>query len=121
MQTALRAALAGVAGVSGVFDAVPVEAAAPYLTIGPDACSDWSTKTKAGREHRVLVEVWDDRASYARTKDLLARVEAAVLPLGGNAGGWRVAHVLFVRSFVTRDPDGWTHGVADFRIRTEEI
>ncbi len=121
VQTALRAALAGVPGVSGVFDAVPVEAAAPYLTIGPDSVTDWSTKTGKGREHRVLVGVWDDRPSHARAKALLALVEAAVLPLAATSGGWRIAHVLFVRSFVTRDPDGWSHGVADFRIRTEEI
>lgn len=118
VQAALRAALAGIAPV---FDAVPVDAAAPYVTVGPDSVSDWSSKTGQGREHRVSIGVWDDAPGVARVKTLLAQVEAAVLPLTSEDGGWRVASVLFVRSFVTRDPEGWSHGVAEFRIRTEEI
>ena len=122
VQAALRTALAGIAPV---FDAVPVAAPAPYLTIGPDSVTDWSTKTTRGREHRVLIGVWDDAPGRARVKTLLAQVEAAVLGMGGVGGGVRIAHVLFVRSFVERDPGpdsgGWSHGVADFRIRSEEI
>ena len=118
VQAALRAALSGIAPV---FDAVPVSSPAPYLTIGPDSMTDWSTKTARGREHRVLIGVWDDAPGRQRVKTLLAAVEAAVLALGGTAGSVRIAHVLFVRSFVENDPEGWSHGVADFRIRTEEI
>ena len=118
VQAALRAALQGIAPV---FDAVPVSSPAPYLTIGPDSMTDWSTKTGSGREHRVLIGVWDDAPGRLRVKALLGQVEAAVLALSGDREGVRIAHVLFVRSFVERDPDGWSHGVADFRIRTEEI
>ena len=118
VQQRLRAVLTGVAPV---FDSVPVEAAAPYLVIGPDLSSDWSTKTSAGREHRVSVAVWDDAPGVARCKALLAQVEAAVSALAGTAGGQRIASVLFLRSFTTRDPEGWSHGIAEFRIRTEEI
>ena len=118
VQAALRAALTPIAPV---FDAVPVAAPAPYLTIGPDTVVDWSTKSSRGREHRVLIGVWDDAPGRARVKTLLAQVEAAVLAIGGVSMGVRIAHVLFVRSFVENDPEGWSHGVADFRIRTEEI
>lgn len=118
VQQRLRAVLSGIAPV---FDTVPVEAPAPYLTIGPDLSSDWSTKTNAGREHRVSIGVWDDGPGVARCKALLAEIEAAVMPLTGAAGGQRIASVLFLRSFTNRDPDGWSHGVAEFRIRTEEI
>ena len=118
VQAALRAALAGIAPV---FDAVPASVPAPYLTIGPDSVTDWSTKTGRGREHRILIGVWDDAPGRARVKDLLGQVEVAVSGLDGVHGGWRIAHALFIRSFVERDPEGWSHGVADFRIRTEEI
>lgn len=121
VQSALKAALGP---LGPVFDAVPVEAHAPYLTIGPDTAGDWSTKTSRGREHRVLVGVWDDAPGLTRTKALLGAAEQAVLAITASGGGWRIAHVLFVRSFVERDPGdpgGWSHGVADFRIRTEEI
>ena len=120
VQAMLRAALVSVPGVS-VFDAVPAGAAAPYLTIGPDSVTDWSHKTGRGYEHRVLIGVWDDLPGRSRLKTMLGLVETAVLALSGNQGGWRIAHVLFVRSFVESDPEGWGHGVADFRIRSEEI
>jgi len=118
VQQALRTALTP---LGTVYDAVAVDAPAPYLTIGPDTVTDWSTKTGRGREHRVLVGVWDDAPGLGPAKTLLGAAEQAVLGLSASGGGWRVASVLFVRSFVTRDPDGWSHGVADFRIRTEEI
>ena len=118
VQQALRAALAP---LGTVYDAVPADAAAPYITIGPDTLTDWSTKTGQGREHRVLIGVWDDAPGLTRAKALLGAAEQAVLALTGADGGWRIASVLFVRSFVQRDPEGWSHGVADFRIRTEEI
>lgn len=118
VQAALRDALAGLAPV---FDTVPVSSPAPYLTIGPDSMIDWSTKTSAGREHRVLIGVWDDAPGRQRVKALLGQVEAAVLGLSGTTGGVRIAHVLFVRSFVERDPEGWSHGVAEFRVRTEKV
>ncbi len=118
VQQALRAALSP---LGTVYDAVPPDAAAPYFTIGPDTLADWSTKTGQGREHRVLIGVWDDAPGLTRAKALLGAAEQAVLALSAEDGGWRIASVLFVRSFVQRDPEGWSHGVADFRIRTEEI
>ncbi len=118
VQQALKVALQP---LGQVFDAVPVDASAPYLTIGPDTSTDWSTKTNRGREHRVLIGVWDDVPGLTRVKALLGAAEPAVLAMTASEGGWRIAHVLFVRSFVERDPDGWSRGVADFRIRTEEI
>lgn len=119
VQQALRAALA-IPGLP-VFDAVLVEAAAPYLTLGPDITIDWSTKTGVGHEHRVQLTVWDTGRGAARTKAWLGEVEARVRALGGSHGGHRIASVVFLRSFVTRDPEGWSQGIAEFRIRTEQL
>lgn len=87
VQQALRAALTP---LGTVYDAVPPDAAAPYLTIGPDTLADWSTKTAQGREHRVLVGVWDDAPGLTRAKALLGAAEQAVLALTGEGG--RLAH-----------------------------
>ena len=57
VQRLVVAALSGVAGVTGVFDAPPVDALAPYLVVGPDLVADWSTKTETGHEHRFAVSV----------------------------------------------------------------
>lgn len=117
--TALEAALSG--QVSGVFDGVPADAALPYATIGPDLTTDWSHKTGSGREHRISVSVWDAGPGVAAAKALLGRAEAAVLALGGDIGGHRIAGVTFVRGFVSREPGGESRGLAEFRIRTEAI
>jgi hypothetical protein len=51
----------------------------------------------------------------------MARIEAALEVLGGSADGHRIASTLFSRSFVTKNPDGATQGVVEFRIRTEAL
>ena len=107
--------------VSGIFDSVPVDAALPYVTLGADLVSDASSKTGTGRDHRVTINVWDGAAGAARIKTLLALVEAAVLAIGGVRDGHRIVNAVFIRSFVTRNPDGATQGVAEFRIRSQQF
>lgn len=121
VQKALHAALAAVPALGGVYDGVPAGALPPYVTLGPDVVTDWSTKTRAGREHRVALSVWDDRDGSARVKAQLALVEDAVLALAGVHDGHRIADVRFVRGFISKDADGWTQGVGEFRIRTEQL
>ena len=119
VQRALFAALADIG--CPVFDGVPVEASLPYVTLGPDVVADWSHKTGPGREHRVTLSVWDDGPGTAALKVRLAAVEAAVLGVTGSRDGHRIASVLFVRSFVARDPEGPSRGIVEFRIRTEAV
>lgn len=124
VQRALFAAFAaesGLATLTGVYDAVPAEASAPYLTLGPDIVTDWSGKTAVGHEHRIQLAVWDSGPGMARAKTLLAAVETAVRALNGTVDGHRIASVLFLRSFVTKATDNWTQGTAEFRVRTEQL
>ena len=125
VQTALVAALRGDAQltnmVSGIFDSVPVEAALPYVTLGGDTVSDASSKTGSGREHRVTINVWDAASGAARVKAVLARVEAAVVAIAGVFDGHHIVSALFLRSFVTRNPDGAAQGVAEFSIRSQFV
>lgn len=118
VQRLVRAALGGVAGVTGVFDGPPVDAAAPYLVIGPDLVTDWSTKTEAGHEHRLAVSVWDAGPGSVRAKQLMGGVELALRGLAGGRDGHAVVSTRFVRSLVLTDPDGWTQGLVEFRVRT---
>lgn len=107
--------------VNGIYDFVPVDAVLPYVTLGGDIASDAGSKTGSGREHRVMINVWDDATGVARAKLLLARVEAVVPQLGGVHDGHHIVSALFLRSFVARNPDGATQGVAEFRIRSQQI
>ena len=132
VQQALRAALVaapGLAGLTGVFDGVPVNAQPPYLTLGPDVVTDWSHKSGIGHEHRIQLGLWDDATGSARVKTLCGAAEDAVRALtgtlpeagAGTGAGHRIASVQFLRGFVLKDPDGWTQGIVEFRIRTEQL
>lgn len=123
VQGLVTAALAAAPdlAVTGVFDWVAPDAAAPYVTVGADAVTDWSTKTGTGHEHRVQISVWDDAPGTARLKALAAAAETAVRTVTGTADGHRVAGVLFVRAVFVKDASGWNQAAIDFRIRTEQL
>jgi hypothetical protein len=118
MQRLMVAALSGLSGVTGVFDGPPADAEAPYLVIGPELLSDWSTKTETGHEHRVQVRVWDHGRSAVRVRPLMAAVEAALVDLSGTVDGQRLVSSRFVRATVLSDGDDWTQGVVEFRLRS---
>ena len=118
VQRLLVAALAGIPGISGVFDGPPPDAASPYLVVGADVVSDWSTKTESGHEHRITITAWDEGPGTARAKILLGGVETAVAALSGSDGGHRIVSVRLLRSLVLTDPEGWTQGIIEFRIRS---
>ncbi len=123
LQSMIVAALKAapdLAPLTGVFDGVAPDAVAPYLTVGPDAMTDWSHKTGTGHEHLVRLSVWDDRPGTARVKTLAAAAEAAVRALAGSRDDTRIAGVAFVRTVFVKDPGGWTQAAIDFRIRTEQ-
>jgi len=121
MQRLMVAALAAVEGVTGVFDAPPVDAVAPYLTIGPDLMTDWSTKTETGHEHRVQVRVWDDASGGARLKPMMAAVEAVLAGLEGARDGHVLVSSRLVRALVRSEVGGWSEGLVEFRLRSRVV
>src|ERR1700744_6726135 len=68
-----------------VFDAPPRGVAFPYIVIGDDTESDWSTATDAGSEHALVIHVWSRADGRMEAKlvadavrDELAGAELAV-------------------------------------------
>lgn len=118
LQRMMVAALAGVPGVTGVYDGPPVDAVSPYLVIGGDVVADWSTKTEAGHEHRVAVNVWDAGPGAAPVKALMGAVEAVLAAMAGTQDGHRLVSSRLVRTLVLTDAEGWTQGIIEFRMRT---
>ncbi|MFZ4687725.1 MAG: DUF3168 domain-containing protein [Polymorphobacter sp.] len=118
MQRLLVAALAGIAGVTGVHDGPPVDAVPPYLVVGPDLVSDWSTKTETGHEHRVTVSVWDAGPGAARAKSVMGLVETALAGLAGSRDGHLLVSSRLLRTLVLTDAEGWTQGIVEFRLRS---
>ncbi|MEP9400387.1 tail completion protein gp17 [Sphingomonas silueang] len=109
----LAAALDGVA----VFDAPPVRGARPHALIDMPVLTDWGTKDAAGREGRVVVQLFDSGERPVRLRGLAAAAEAAVLAAPGAVAGWRIVSLVFLRSRLLREGDGrWMAGI-EFRVR----
>lgn len=121
IQKAVAAALADVAGLAGVFDGPPPDAAAPYAVIGPDVMGDWSTKTEIGHQHRLLVTIWDDRSGSSRLKGLLAAVEAQLRGLSGEVDGQAIVLSRLLRSSVSGPEAGWRAGQIEMQLFSRQL
>ena len=116
LQAAVLARLNAVLDVS-VFDAPPVRGGLPYAVVDEPVLSDWSTKTFAGREGRVLLTLFDGGERPVRLRALLAVAEEGLELLAPDLGeGWRVVRLALVRSRVLRVGDRW-RGTAEFLVR----
>jgi len=99
-----------------VFDAPPRGVAFPYIVIGDDTESDWSTATETGSEHALVVHVWS-RADGHREAKLVAdamrdALDGAELAVTGQA----LVDIRYLETTFTRETDGeTTHAVLRFR------
>lgn len=123
LQRAVVSALAGDSWLqerfAGVYDAPPPGATPPYLVVGPDIVTDWSTKSNAGREHRLRVTVWEQPLAVFRCGEAIARIEERLGALPAILNGHRLVSMRFLRSFVDAEAGGSpTRGQIEFRART---
>jgi hypothetical protein len=118
VQKALVDALAGLNGLSGVYDGPPADAPAPYAVIGPHIVVEWGTKTETGHEHRLLLTLWDDQPGSTRLKRLLAEAEQRLVALSGQWEGHRIVNARLTRSEVGEADAGWRPGRIEMRIKT---
>lgn len=116
LQAMLVARLRAVLTIASVFDAPPARAARPYAVVDTPVLTDWGTKDAAGREGRVVVQLFDGGEVPERLRSIAAAAEVAVLSAPSVLAGWRIVSLSFVRSRVLRDGDGWV-GAIEFRVR----
>ena len=114
LQTAIAAALNGLADLTGVFDGPPARAAYPYAAIDATTETDWGHKSGAGREVMVAITLWDDQP--VRLHGLADEVEQALQALP-DANGWELVNLQLVRRRVLRDVAGPWAAAIDFRAR----
>ncbi|HEU5067483.1 MAG TPA: DUF3168 domain-containing protein [Sphingomicrobium sp.] len=114
LQTAVVSALAGVSGLTGVFDGPPARAAYPYAAIDASVESDWSHKSGTGREVLLAVTLWDDQPERLQT--LADLVEAGVLAVA-KTDGWQLVSLVLTRRKTVRDVAGPWACALNFRAR----
>jgi len=99
-----------------VFDTPPRGTAFPFIVIGDDTESDWSTATESGSEHAVVIHVWS-RADGHKEAKLVAdavrdTLDGAELAVTGQA----LIDLRHLETSFTREPDGETiHAALRFR------
>jgi len=103
-----------------IFDAVPRGSAFPYIVIGDDRTSDWSTATEPGTLHALTIHIWS-RAAGRRETRLAA--EAVIAALNGaelTVGGQVLIDLRWLESDSTRENDGETvHAQLKFKALLE--
>jgi Protein of unknown function (DUF3168) len=114
LQSAIAAALAGTAELTGVFDGPPARAAYPYVARDATTESDWAHKSGEGREVMVAITLWDDQP--VRLHGLADAIEAALSGLA-VVDGWQLVTMRLVRRRVVRDVAGPWAAAIDYRAR----
>lgn len=127
MEIAFRAALlawlqadAALSGnLNAVVEEAPSRTALPWLALTASASTDWSTKTEAGRDIRVALELnyrGDDPLSEAA---LIAAIELRVesLPADQSAAGFRIASLMFLKGRAEQRGEARRALVLEYRVR----
>jgi hypothetical protein len=114
---AATTALRDLAGLTGVHEGRPVQAAAPYALVETGPELDWSHKSGTGRELRLAVVLRGKGERPAALRALAAEAEAAIEALAGEIGGWRLVTLIFTRSRLVAEARGEWVAVSEFRAR----
>ena len=91
-----------------LFDAVPRGAAFPYIVIGDDRESDWSTATEPGTAHALTIHIWSRAAGRKETR---LAAEAVIGALNGaelTIDGQALIDLRYLESESARESDGET-------------
>ncbi len=126
VQVAIYAALAADAAldtfVSGrIYDYVPQNVTAPYITIGDTTVLEWDTKTTVGEELTTTIHVWSEYEGRMECKQIQGEIVRILHNNLLTITGHRTVLVRREYSDTTRDPNGATwHGVSRFRVIVQE-
>ncbi|MDQ1003966.1 hypothetical protein QFZ28_004366 [Neobacillus niacini] len=107
--------------VTGVYDAVPKNQSYPYIALGEDTASDWSTKTTIGEEITHTLHIWSRYDGKKEAKEIMNLIlESLSQPLSIE-GGFFIDFSKVELMEVFDDPDGITrHGVMRLRFRISQ-
>lgn len=124
IQTGVYNALIGDSGVmalvTGVYDSVPQTEVFPYITIGEDTHTGWTTNTTLGMDSQVVVNVWSRDRGRKETKLIQAQIYDALNRANLTYSGYDIINIELLDSTSFLDADGLTrHGVQTFRALIE--
>lgn len=132
IQGAVYAALTGSAAltalVRGVYDAQPRPLTGsdtlqfPYITIGEDTHTDWSTDTESGDDATITIHTWSRYNGRKELKEIQGLIYGALHRRSFDVAGYALVSCDWISSDSLIDADGETrHGVQTFRLLLDTL
>jgi len=124
IQNAVYTALTNDAGlmtlISGVYDSVPETEVFPYLTLGEDTHTGWTTNTTLGTDVQIVINCWSRSRGRKETKTIQGEIYDALNRAALTYNGYDIINIEMLDSSSFIDADGLTrHGVQTFRVLIE--
>ena len=99
-----------------LFDYVPRDSAFPYVVLGDETESDWSTATEGGTEHLFTVHAWSRNAGHREAKQIAEIIRAALHDVPLTLADATLIDLRHLATDFTRESDGQTFR-ASLRLR----
>jgi hypothetical protein len=115
------AALAALLGGARIYDAVPRNAAAPYVHLGEAEARDWSTATEAGAEVLFSLVVFSEAAGRREALAIAARLRALLHAASLALDGHRLVQLRHLATETEREPKDGRRARLGFRAVVEPI
>jgi hypothetical protein len=104
--------------LNAITEEAPARTSLPWLAIATSASADWSTKTEAGYEIRIALELHCRGDTPNAAAELVGAIDARIRALPTQQSGFRVATIRFLRAR-TQQTDAATRTVLiEFSFRT---
>ena len=113
----LRAGPPPLDALSAIEEEAPSRPTAPWLAIAASASADWSTKTQAGREVRIALELHSRGDDPATDAALLAAVEDRIAALPPDQPAFEIAAIQFLRARTERRVNNARATLIEYRFR----
>ena len=103
-----------------IAEEAPSRASLPWLGIAASASTDWSTKTRRGREVRVALELQTRGDGAAETSAIVSQVEERIESLPRQHPGLTLASSTFLRTRAEQRPRNTRAVLIEYRFRILE-
>lgn len=104
-------------GADSIFDSVKEESGAPYVTIGDDEFSDWSSHTFEGVEADLTIKTWTQKRGRKTCKQIMSRIYELLHDVDLSISGYSTVSMRCVFLHTVVDSDNITIlGVQRFKL-----